>query len=143
MTAMVSDMLLAIFGTFAALFIVHRRQRDDEREKRMQYWREQVCYFFSVASSIHQLCLQNAFRQNIMNMRQSARDSILSLPRNGSNRSTMYSHDGTEEGSQSPNIGNIHAATKASGLRQQYYDDNSTEYDDGMPAGGQGQDGRF
>ena len=25
-----------------------------------------------------------------------------------------------------------HAATKASGLRQQYYDDNSTEYDDGM-----------
>jgi hypothetical protein len=27
------------------LFIVHRRQRDSEREKRMQYWREQVRLF--------------------------------------------------------------------------------------------------
>jgi len=102
-----------IFGTLTALFIVHRRQRDNEREKRMQYWRE-----------------QNAFRQNIMNMRQSARDSILSMPRNGnlSNRSsTMYS---MSEDSQVPMM--AHAATKASGLRQQYYDDNSTEYDDGM-----------
>lgn len=84
----------------------------------MQYWRE-----------------QNAFRQNIMNMRQSARDSILSLPRNHSNRSTMYSHEGaSEDGSQVPI--NTHAATKASGLRQQYYDDQS-EYDD------QTHEGRF
>jgi len=34
-----------IFGTLAGLFIVHRRQRDSEREKRMQYWREQVRLF--------------------------------------------------------------------------------------------------
>lgn len=71
-----------------------------------------------------------------MNMRQSARDSILSLPRNQSNRSTMYSHDGqSEDGSQVPII--THAANKASGLRQQYYDD-SVEYDDQ-----QQHDGRF
>ncbi|TDL26285.1 hypothetical protein BD410DRAFT_575606 [Rickenella mellea] len=31
-----------IFGTLIGLFFVHRRQRDTEREKRMQYWREQV-----------------------------------------------------------------------------------------------------
>ncbi|KAF7971809.1 hypothetical protein HWV62_19895 [Athelia sp. TMB] len=111
----------AIFGTLVTLFIFHRRQRDEEREKRMQYWRE-----------------QNAFRQNIMNMRQSARDSILSLPRNHSNRSTMYSHEGgSEDGSQIPII--THAATKASGLRQQYYDDNSEAYDDQQ----QHEGGRF
>jgi len=116
-----------IFGTLTGLFVFHRRQRDTEREKRAQYWRE-----------------QNAFRQNIMNMRQSARDSILSLPRNGnlSNRSTMYSHDGImSEESQTPMV--AHNPTKSSGLRQQYYDDTS-EYDDGgimMPA--QRQEGRF
>jgi hypothetical protein len=75
-------------------------------------------------------------------MRQSARDSILSLPRNGnmSNRSsTMYSED-----SHTHIV--THAATKASGLRQQYYDDNtSTEYDEGlmMRPTEHRQDGRF
>jgi hypothetical protein len=79
-----------------------------------------------------------------MNMRQSARDSILSLPKNGtfSNRSSaMYSHEG--EDSQAPMM--AHAATKSSGLRQQYYDDNSTEYDDGImvPQSDRRPDGRF
>jgi hypothetical protein len=32
--------------TMVILFFVHRRQRDDEREKRLQYWREQVNVFF-------------------------------------------------------------------------------------------------
>jgi hypothetical protein len=114
-----------MFGTLTALFFFHRRQRDDEREKRLQYWRE-----------------QNAFRQNIMNMRQSARDSILTLPRNGnvSNRSTMYSFS---EDSQTPIL--AHGPVKSSGLRQQYYDDNSVnDYDEGMmipPE--QRHDGRF
>jgi len=116
-----------MFGTLTGLFVVHRRQRDSEREKRMQYWRE-----------------QNAFRQNIMNMRQSARDSILSLPKNGnlSNRSSaMYSHDGgMSEDSQAPMI--AHAATKSSGLRQEYYDDGSTDYDHDMPQAGR-HEGRF
>jgi len=31
-----------MIGTLVVLFFVHRRQRDDDREKRLQYWREQV-----------------------------------------------------------------------------------------------------
>lgn len=29
-------------GTLSGLFVTHRKQRDREREKRVQYWREQV-----------------------------------------------------------------------------------------------------
>ena len=32
-----------MFGTFIGLFCFHRKQRDSEREKRMLYWKEQVC----------------------------------------------------------------------------------------------------
>ena len=32
-----------MFGTLIGLFCFHRKQRDSEREKRMQYWKEQVC----------------------------------------------------------------------------------------------------
>jgi hypothetical protein len=31
-----------MFGTLFGLFILHRKQRDEDREKRVQYWREQV-----------------------------------------------------------------------------------------------------
>lgn len=31
-----------MFATLIGMFVVHRKQRDTEREKRMQYWREQV-----------------------------------------------------------------------------------------------------
>jgi hypothetical protein len=78
-----------------------------------------------------------------MNMRQSARDSILSLPKNGtfSNRSSaMYEGPGSEE-SQTPMI--PHSTTKSSGLRQQYYDDNGTDYDDGIMVPERRVDGRF
>jgi hypothetical protein len=113
----------AIFGTLATLFIVHRKQRDTEREKRIQYWREQT-----------------AFRQNIMNMRQSARDSILSLPKN-SNRGSMYSHDGLlSDDSQAPMM--AHQAVRSSGLRQQYYDDDSA-HDDQITMPVRLPDGRF
>ncbi|KAI3615564.1 hypothetical protein WG66_011765 [Moniliophthora roreri] len=54
---------LATFGTLLVLFLVHRRQRDIDREKRMQYWRE-----------------QNAFHQNLNQMREAVRASILSFP---------------------------------------------------------------
>jgi len=96
-----------MFGTLFALFFLHRRQRDAEREKRAQYWRE-----------------QNAFHQNIRQMRDVARASILSLPRNNqSPRSTYrYSKEGSEE-SQTPII--QHAAPKASGLRHHLADDGS------------------
>ncbi|ESK95532.1 hypothetical protein Moror_12718 [Moniliophthora roreri MCA 2997] len=53
----------ATFGTLLVLFLVHRRQRDIDREKRMQYWRE-----------------QNAFHQNLNQMREAVRASILSFP---------------------------------------------------------------
>ena len=34
---------LGMFGTLYGLFFLHGKQREAEREKRMQYWREQVC----------------------------------------------------------------------------------------------------
>jgi len=39
------NITLGTFGTLVILFFVHRRQREDEREKRLQYWREQVKRF--------------------------------------------------------------------------------------------------
>ena len=32
-----------MFATLFGLFFLHGKQREVEREKRMQYWREQVC----------------------------------------------------------------------------------------------------
>lgn len=34
--------LLGMFVTLIGLFLIHGRQRDQEREKRLQYWHEQV-----------------------------------------------------------------------------------------------------
>jgi hypothetical protein len=31
-----------MFGTLIGLFFFHRKRRDADREKRMQYWKEQV-----------------------------------------------------------------------------------------------------
>ncbi|KAF9793073.1 hypothetical protein BJ322DRAFT_1032885 [Thelephora terrestris] len=50
-----------MFGTLFGLFSLHGKQREVEREKRMQYWREQT-----------------AFRQNILQVKESARQSFLS-----------------------------------------------------------------
>lgn len=36
---------LGMIATLVFLFIIHGRQREDEREKRLQYWREQVRNF--------------------------------------------------------------------------------------------------
>jgi len=98
-----------MFGTLFALYFTHRKQRDQEREKRMQYWRE-----------------QNAFHQNLQQMRETARASILSLPGNGnSQRSSTYTDDAQPM---------LHSGVpKSSGLRNNYYnDDGSSEYDDGL-----------
>lgn len=97
-----------MFGTLFALYFTHRKQRDEEREKRLQYWRE-----------------QNAFHQNLQQMRETARASILSLPRNGdSGRNTIY------DDSNVPIL--HHPAPKSSGLRHDLADDGSFEYDDGL-----------
>ncbi|CAE6517777.1 unnamed protein product [Rhizoctonia solani] len=64
--AIVGGMLLTV-GT---LFMIHRKERDEIRQQREQYWREQA-----------------ALRQNILQMRETAQASLLSLPYNGQNQS--------------------------------------------------------
>ena len=39
--------------TLVILFMVHGRQREDEREKRLQYWREQVIVFSHLRNLHH------------------------------------------------------------------------------------------
>ncbi|KAG1867327.1 hypothetical protein F4604DRAFT_1776886 [Suillus subluteus] len=85
-----------MFATLITLFLIHRRQRDKEREKRLQYWLE-----------------QNALRQSIMQMKEIARTSILSLGNGNSNRSSRA----VSEESSAPMI--QHSVHKSSGLRQQ------------------------
>ncbi|KIK03490.1 hypothetical protein K443DRAFT_676671 [Laccaria amethystina LaAM-08-1] len=100
-------------GTLTGLFVTHRKQRDREREKRVQYWRE-----------------QNAFHQNLLQMRETARASILSLPNQSgtSPQSTLYGGRDLSDELNTPILQN--AAPKASGLRHYLADDNS-EYDSG------------
>jgi len=104
-----------IFGTLIALFLLHRRQRDAERQKRAQYWRE-----------------QNAFHQNIRQMHDIVRAS---LPDRGSNQSQYsskayrYSKDSCDD-SQAPIV--QHAAPKASGLRHLADDGSYDALDDSL-----------
>ncbi|KAI0812338.1 hypothetical protein BC629DRAFT_1472226 [Irpex lacteus] len=101
---------ICLFGgmlaTLVGLYWMHRGHRSAEREKRMQYWRE-----------------QNAFRQNIMQMQESARHSLMSLGASGqgSPRSTLYGREGVQsEDSQIPMLG---GTSKSSALRHQFSDD--------------------
>ncbi|KAI0768849.1 hypothetical protein BD413DRAFT_562125 [Trametes elegans] len=98
-------------GTLVGLYFLHRKDRTQEREKRLQYWRE-----------------QNAFRQNIMQMQQTARNSLMSFtPTGGSPRSTIYGREGLQsEDSQAPML---HAASKSSALRY-YVSDDGSQFDD-------------
>lgn len=91
-------------GTLTGLYLAHRKQRDIEREKRVQYWRE-----------------QNAFHQNLMQMRDAARASLMSLP-NGSSPRSDYR-----------DLPDDSQPTKASGLRNYYGDD--SDYDDPTQGG--------
>ncbi|KAF8200862.1 hypothetical protein BJ912DRAFT_947448 [Pholiota molesta] len=93
-------------GTLTGLYFAHRKQREIERSKRAQYWRE-----------------QNAFHQNLMNMRETARESILSLPRNGGSR------DLSDE-SQTPIL---------QGTTSKH--DGSSDFDDGLMYSGKQNDG--
>jgi len=116
-----------IFGTLIGLFCLHRKQRDAEREKRLQYWRE-----------------QNSFHQNLSQMRETARTSILSLPAGNSARSTMYGGNYSDD-SHVP-IMQSATPTRMSGLRNYVAEDgNSDEIEDIMhqPVQSQRYDGRF
>ncbi|KAF8493636.1 hypothetical protein JB92DRAFT_2749951 [Gautieria morchelliformis] len=92
--------LFGMLGTLVGLYFLHRRTREQEREKRTQYWRE-----------------QNAFRQNILQMRDTAQASLLSLSPQESEsntpRSTIYSgreHNGSVDSA-------IPMLRRSSGLR--------------------------
>lgn len=105
-----------MFGTLIGLYIVHRRHRFEEREKRAQYWRE-----------------QEQFRQNIMQMREQARTSLLSLPWQDKDQSrTPGGEYPPSETSQTPML---HAASQPSGLRNEFsdnpYDDPSLGHESG------------
>jgi len=96
-----------MIGTLVSLYMLHRRHRFDEREKRAQYWRE-----------------QEQFRQNIMQMREQAQTSLLSLPWQSQNPSPRQNPNNTldrdyppSEHSQTPIL---HAAQQPSGLRKEY-----------------------
>lgn len=115
-----------MFLTLFILFFLHRRQRDAEREKRLQYWRE-----------------QNAFRQNIMSMRDTARASIFSMSgamTPHSNRTTIYSQAGGDSESTAPML------HKSSGLRQGYVNEGASRedsmYDDQYEGEGGGHSGQ-
>ncbi|KDQ53542.1 hypothetical protein JAAARDRAFT_136902 [Jaapia argillacea MUCL 33604] len=47
---LVIAMFGGMFGTLFGMFYLHGKQRDTEREKRVQYWREQVLLTFSLLS---------------------------------------------------------------------------------------------
>jgi hypothetical protein len=108
---------IGIFGgmiaTLIFLFIVHGRQREDEREKRLQYWRE-----------------QNAFRQNIMQMHETARHSIFSTPGSVSRRSALFGTTTTED-ANAPMLLHAAPAPKSSGLRHYVSEDNDTSNEGG------------
>ncbi|KAM5543243.1 hypothetical protein V8D89_003117 [Ganoderma adspersum] len=95
-------------GTLVALYFIHKKQRDVEREKRLQCWRE-----------------QNAFHQNIMQMRETVQHSLTSytLGEGSPRGSTMYGRDGIQ--SEDSGAPMLHGTTKGSGLRYYVLDDGS------------------
>lgn len=96
-----------MLATLIGLYWLHRGHRNAEREKRMQYWRE-----------------QNAFRQNILQMQESARHSLMSLSAaggQGSPRSTLYGRDGVQ--SEDSQVPMLNPMSKSSALRHQFSDD--------------------
>lgn len=95
-------------GILGGLYFVHRRNRGEEREKRAQYWRE-----------------QEQFRQNIMQMREQARTSLLSLPWQSQPASPRnYSGANLDEYGNNKDFNSntpmLHAAAQPSGLRNEF-----------------------
>ncbi|KAJ3889287.1 hypothetical protein GG344DRAFT_89526 [Lentinula edodes] len=122
---------LGMFGTLIGLFCLHTKQRDAERERRLRYWRE-----------------QNAFHQNLSQMREAARSSILSIPGIGSStRSTLYGGNNSDD-SHAPMMPNALGQPRTSRLRNHVKDDGNSEDDDEslmqQPVQSlRGDDGRF
>ncbi|KAH9039576.1 hypothetical protein EDB85DRAFT_2072419 [Lactarius pseudohatsudake] len=89
---------LGMIATLVVLFIFHGRQREDEHEKRLQYWRG-----------------QNAFRQNILQMHETVRNSIFTTPGSVNRRSALFGT--TTEDANAPMLQHASPAPKSSGLR--------------------------
>jgi len=110
-----------MFGVLITMFVLHAKQREAEREKRIQYWREQT-----------------AFRQNILQMRETARLSVLSHGQHSfgtasARSSTLYAQrdrDGSDD-SHTPILQN--SLGKSSNLRKPMMDDDDTSSTLGMP----------
>lgn len=103
-----------MFSTLFGLFFLHGKQREAEREKRMQYWREQT-----------------AFRQNILQAKESARGSFLSQG-SVSGRSSVLNVTRDPEGSSDESYSPIlQHPFRAVEIRQPTPDDR----DDGSSAG--------
>jgi hypothetical protein len=115
-----------MIATLVFLFIVHGRQREDEREKRLQYWREQVkIWLFEARTRTYYFtCLQNAFRQNIMQMHETARNSLFTAPGSVSRRSALFGTTTTTEDGNTPMLDHAVPASKSSGLRHYVSEDN-------------------
>ncbi|KAJ3788664.1 hypothetical protein GGU10DRAFT_285956 [Lentinula aff. detonsa] len=107
---------IGMFGTLIGLFFLHLKQRDAERERRLQYWRE-----------------QKAFHQNLSQMREAARTSIMSITRMGNSvRSTFYGGNNSDD-SHAPMIQSASSPSRTSGLRNYIGDDGDYEdYDESL-----------
>ncbi|KAJ3713339.1 hypothetical protein EV361DRAFT_969934 [Lentinula raphanica] len=91
------SIVAGMFGTLIGLFFLHVKQRDAERERRLQYWRE-----------------QNTFHQNLSQMREAARTSITGM---NSAHSTFYGGNNSDD-SHAPMLRNTSGPSRApSGLR--------------------------
>lgn len=90
----------------------------------------------AVASYVHPSprTFQNAFHQNLLQMKDSARASIFAMPAGASARSTLYSRDGHSDESHTPIL--QAAAPKGSSLRYTMDDDNSINDEGVMLRGG-------
>ncbi|GBE81574.1 hypothetical protein SCP_0313030 [Sparassis crispa] len=88
---------IGVIGTLVGLYFVHRKEREAERSKRLQYYQE-----------------QNAYRQNIVQLQESARNSTMYLD-------NAAIPKGDEEYQSSAQQG----ASKSSGLRYHISDDAS------------------
>lgn len=73
------------------------------------------------ASFVEYPFLQSAFRQNIIQMQETARHSIMTLSAGASPRDTMYSKDAIS--SEDSHMPMLHSAAKSSGLRHYVSDD--------------------
>ncbi|KAF9264276.1 hypothetical protein L218DRAFT_863363 [Marasmius fiardii PR-910] len=97
-----------MLATLLGLFFLHRRQRDVDREKRMQYWRE-----------------QSAFHQNLKQMKDTARASIQSF--------SGLMAGARLDGSHSPIPQQEVTKSSRSGLRKSVTaDDGSSDYDESL-----------